>query len=114
MRIEQRLRELGVELPEPATPVAAYIPYTRSGNLIFISGQDCRVDGELKVPLKHKYPLNALLHWGDICFHFSLNPREVESLTQVSLTNMPISCIRFRDILVIGADTLMAAVAAPL
>ena len=28
--------------------MAAYIPYSRTGNLIFISGQDCRVNGELK------------------------------------------------------------------
>lgn len=48
VRIEERLRRLGVEIPEPATPVAAYVPYVRTGNLIFISGQDCRVDGELK------------------------------------------------------------------
>ena len=48
MRVEKRLKELGVELPKPAVPVAAYIPYSKSGNLIFISGQDCRVKGELK------------------------------------------------------------------
>lgn len=48
MKVEERLKELGVTLPEPAKPVAAYIPYSRSGNLIFISGQDCRVNGELK------------------------------------------------------------------
>ena len=48
MTVEERLVELGVELPEPAKPVAAYIPYSRTGNLIFISGQDCRVNGELK------------------------------------------------------------------
>jgi len=48
MKAEEKLAELGIELPEPPTPVAAYIPYSRSGNLIFISGQDCRVNGELK------------------------------------------------------------------
>ena len=47
MTVEERLVELGVELPEPAKPVAAYITYSRTGNLIFISGQDCRVNGEL-------------------------------------------------------------------
>lgn len=48
MKVEERLKELGVVLPEPTTPVAAYIPYSRSGNLIFLSGQDCRIEGELK------------------------------------------------------------------
>ena len=38
MKIEKRLEELGVKLPEPAKPVAAYIPFRRTGNLIYISG----------------------------------------------------------------------------
>ena len=38
---EQRLRELGIELPTPATPVANYIPFVRAGTLLFISGQLC-------------------------------------------------------------------------
>ena len=48
MKIEKRLEELGVKLPEPAKPVAAYLPFRRTGNLIYISGQDCRANGELK------------------------------------------------------------------
>jgi enamine deaminase RidA (YjgF/YER057c/UK114 family) len=48
MEIEKRLGELGVKLPEPAVPVAAYVPFRRTGNLIYISGQDCRVNGELQ------------------------------------------------------------------
>ncbi len=48
MKVEEKLKELGVTLPEPAKPVAAYVPFVRTGNLIFISGQDCRVNGELK------------------------------------------------------------------
>ena len=39
MRPEERLRELGIELPEPPEPVAAYIPWVVSGSLIFVSGQ---------------------------------------------------------------------------
>lgn len=39
--IEQRLSELGVTLPTPAAPIANYVPYIRSGNQIFISGQLC-------------------------------------------------------------------------
>lgn len=38
-RIDTRLAELGVILPEPAAPVANYAPFVRSGNLVFISGQ---------------------------------------------------------------------------
>ncbi|MCX7684435.1 MAG: RidA family protein [Acetobacteraceae bacterium] len=38
-RIEARLKELGITLPEPGAPVANYIPWTRSGNLLIVSGQ---------------------------------------------------------------------------
>lgn len=48
MEIEKRLEKLGVKLPEAAVPVAAYVPFRRTGNLIYISGQDCRVNGELQ------------------------------------------------------------------
>jgi len=36
---EQRLKELGLELPEAPKPVAAYVPTVRTGNLVFVSGQ---------------------------------------------------------------------------
>ncbi len=38
-KIEQRLREMGLTLPEPPKPVASYVPYTISGKLVTISGQ---------------------------------------------------------------------------
>ena len=44
---EERLTELGLELPEVAKPVAAYVPVVRSGALVFTSGQLPTVDGEL-------------------------------------------------------------------
>jgi len=37
--IDQRLRELGIDLPSPPAPVASYVPYVTAGNLVFISGQ---------------------------------------------------------------------------
>ena len=46
--IEARLKELGIELPQPAAPVANYVPFTVSGNLVFISGQICQWNGELR------------------------------------------------------------------
>lgn len=39
MHPEERLEELGLALPEPPKPVAAYVPAVRSGNLVFVSGQ---------------------------------------------------------------------------
>ncbi len=47
-RIDKRLSDLGIELPVPVAPKAAKIlHYKQSGNLLFISGQVPRVDGEI-------------------------------------------------------------------
>jgi enamine deaminase RidA (YjgF/YER057c/UK114 family) len=35
----EKLREYGYELPAPKAPVASYVPVTRSGNLLYVSGQ---------------------------------------------------------------------------
>lgn len=47
-RIEARLRDLGLELPQAAAPVAAYVPVVRTGNLLFTSGQITLWNGELR------------------------------------------------------------------
>lgn len=45
--IEQRLAELGITLPEPAAPVAAYVATAEVNGLLYISGQISFVDGKL-------------------------------------------------------------------
>ena len=46
--VEQKLTAQGITLPEPASPVANYVPFVRSGNLLFVSGQVCfGADGKL-------------------------------------------------------------------
>lgn len=47
-KIEARLKELGIELPEAAAPAANYVPYVVTGNLVFISGQVPFRNGELQ------------------------------------------------------------------
>ena len=47
MTIEDRLEEMGLALPQPPKPVAAYIPAVASGGLIFTSGQLPLVEGKL-------------------------------------------------------------------
>ncbi len=37
--IATRLQNLGIELPTPAAPAANYVPFVRTGNLVFVSGQ---------------------------------------------------------------------------
>jgi enamine deaminase RidA (YjgF/YER057c/UK114 family) len=48
-RIEDRLAELGLTLPEVAAPLAAYVPATRNGDLVWTSGQLPFVGGKLEV-----------------------------------------------------------------
>ncbi len=38
-KIDAKLKDLGIELPSPPAPVASYVPYVRTGNLVFVSGQ---------------------------------------------------------------------------
>ncbi len=45
-QVESRLKELGFELPEAPSPVAAYVGAVRTGNLVFVSGQGPSKDGE--------------------------------------------------------------------
>jgi enamine deaminase RidA (YjgF/YER057c/UK114 family) len=45
--IEARLKDLNIELPEVAKPLAAYIPAKQAGQLIFTAGQLPMVNGEL-------------------------------------------------------------------
>ena len=44
--IYARLAELGITLPPVAVPAAAYVPFVRTGNLVFISGHIARRDGK--------------------------------------------------------------------
>jgi len=44
---EVKLKELGIILPPAPKPVAAYVPAVTAGSLIFVSGQDCKKNGEL-------------------------------------------------------------------
>ena len=47
MSIDAKLAELGIVLPEPAAPVAAYVPVVFAGGLAHVSGQVSIVDGQL-------------------------------------------------------------------
>lgn len=44
---EQRIAELGLEIPQVAKPVAAYVPTVRSGNHVYTSGQLPMREGQL-------------------------------------------------------------------
>jgi enamine deaminase RidA (YjgF/YER057c/UK114 family) len=44
-RVDDRLAELGLELPDPPQPLASYVPVVVSGSLAFVSGQTPMRDG---------------------------------------------------------------------
>lgn len=44
--VYDRLAELGITLPPVAVPAAAYVPFVRTGNLVFLSGHIARRDGK--------------------------------------------------------------------
>lgn len=48
MSFEARLKELGINVPEPAKPLAAYMPAVKAGDYVYTSGQIPFVAGELK------------------------------------------------------------------
>ena len=45
--VEKKLGELGIVLAEPAAPVANYVAFVRTGNLLMVSGQICLDGGKL-------------------------------------------------------------------
>lgn len=47
-KIETRLEELGIKLPEINPPAANYIPYVQVDKLVFIAGQTCKWNGVLQ------------------------------------------------------------------
>jgi enamine deaminase RidA (YjgF/YER057c/UK114 family) len=46
MSISSRLQALGITLPAVAIPAAAYVPFVRTGNLVFLSGHIAKRDGK--------------------------------------------------------------------
>lgn len=46
MSIYDTLTSLGITLPPVAVPAAAYVPFVRTGNLVFLSGHIARKDGK--------------------------------------------------------------------
>ena len=50
MKPEEKLKEMGIELPSPPTPIANYVPAVQTGNLVFLSGHGpIKDDGTMMV-----------------------------------------------------------------
>ena len=67
--IEDKLRELSIELPTPPSPAGSYIPVVTTGNLAFVSGQIPMKEGKVvfegKVP--NEQSLDAARDAAKIC-----------------------------------------------
>ncbi len=48
MIVNEKLKELGIELPSENPPAANYIPYSQVGSLLFIAGQTAKWNGKLQ------------------------------------------------------------------
>ena len=48
-RVETKLAELGISLPSPMAPIANYVPYVVTGNMVVVSGQIPAIDGKVAV-----------------------------------------------------------------
>lgn len=46
MSVYDKLQQLGISLPPVAVPAAAYVPFVRTGNLVFLSGHIAKKDGK--------------------------------------------------------------------
>ena len=46
MSVYYKLQDLGITLPPVATPAAAYVPFVRTGNLVFLSGHIAKKEGK--------------------------------------------------------------------
>lgn len=62
MKITERLKELGIVLPNPPAPVAAYVPFLRIENILYVSGQIPSAAG--KVQFTGKLGENVTLETG--------------------------------------------------
>jgi enamine deaminase RidA (YjgF/YER057c/UK114 family) len=47
MSIAQRLQDLGITLPPVSVPAAAYVPFVRTGKLVFLSGHIAKRNGQV-------------------------------------------------------------------
>lgn len=49
MSVYDKLKQLGIELPPVAIPAASYLPFMKTGNLVFLSGHIAKEDGKVWV-----------------------------------------------------------------
>lgn len=68
--IDAKLAELGITLPTPAAPIANYVPYVQTGDLVVISGQIPLVDGKVAVAghVSEEVSVEQAVEGAKLCF----------------------------------------------
>src|ERR1700755_2107768 len=67
-RVETRLAELGLTLPQPVAPIATYVPFVKTGHLLHISGQvSTDADGGIKGTVGEDVDLETAQKAARIC-----------------------------------------------
>ena len=72
-RIEAKLAELGITLPTPMAPIANYVPYVVTGNIVVVSGQVPARDGKVAITGK--------VSWG-------VSPEQAKEAAQLCFINV--------------------------
>lgn len=67
-RIDSRLEELSITLPDAPAPIADYVPYVKTGSLLFVSGQiPVTADGMITGKLGANVSIEEGQHAAHIC-----------------------------------------------
>ena len=61
MSVYDNLAQLNITLPPVATPAAAYVPFVRTGNLVFLSGHIARRDGMVRQGLQISFAIRIVM-----------------------------------------------------
>ena len=118
-QIMARLDDLGIVLPEPVAPVANYVPYVKTGNLLFISGQvsigpDGLITGKLGADRSVEEGIEAAHACGvNLIAQLKAACGDLESVTRVVKLGGFVNCTpEFADQpkVINGASDLMVAV----
>jgi len=119
MSVYERIASLGITLPEVTPPVAAFVPFVRSGNQIFVSGHIAKKDGK---PWVGQLGLNLTTELGtiaargvaiDLIATLNLAAGDLNKIRQiVKLTVLVNSAPTFTDqhLVANGASELLAQV----
>ena len=58
--VESRLNEMGIIVPDAPAPAANYVPWVKSGNMVYVAGQVPFVDGKLMYSIRdHLFPCSG-------------------------------------------------------